>query len=174
MPQVTERISLLLGTCFPPQEARGKEGSVFSTSMLPDQKCAKLPPIQYTYQGSNSNNIEPPNEPSSRGSRDDLSDAPQERQFVGFCNPQDQEMDMSNTATTTTTITNRRKKHKDRKVFLPEVLKDDDDVDLRQFRTAAAGGGAQSNLVNSESATFAYPEINEPIRSSSPSYGALE
>ena len=131
-------------------------------------------PIQYTYQGSNSNNIEPPNEPSSRGSRDNLSDAPQERQFVGFCNPQDQEMDMSNTATTTTTITNRRKKHKDRKVFLPEVLKDDDDVDLRQFRTAAAGGGAQSNLVNSESATFAYPEINEPIRSSSPSYGALE
>ena len=68
-----------------------------------------------------------------------------------------------------------KKKHKK---FLPQVLKDDPEdhdhhSDLRQHH----GGTAQSsssNLINSDSATFAYPEINEPIRSSSPSYGALE
>ena len=72
----------------------------------------------------------------------------------------------------------RRRRHKDHKKYLPEVLKDDDEEDqhLQQVRSGDIHNGTHSsnNMVNSDSATFAYPEVNEPIRSSSPSYGALE
>ena len=59
-----------------------------------------------------------------------------------------------------------------------EKAKDDDEEDqhLPQVRSGDIHNGTHSsnNMVNSDSATFAYPEVNEPIRSSSPSYGALE
>ena len=133
-------------------------------------------PIQYTSQG-NSTQGNTPND-SGRGSREDVNggdaNQPPERQFVGFCNPQDQEMDAP--AGGQNGI--RRRRHKDHKKYLPEVLKDDDEEDqhLPQVRSGDLHNGAHSsnNMVNSDSATFAYPEVNEPIRSSSPSYGALE
>ena len=119
------------------------------------------------------------------------------RQFVGFCNPQDHvEMDMPSS-----TIHNNCNNSRKHKKFLPQVLKNDpEDHDSVSFiftnsvllricflisclftfllqehlRHHGTAQSSSSNLINSDSATFAYPEINEPIRSSSPSYGALE
>ena len=95
------------------------------------------------------------------------------RQFVGFCNPQDHvEMDMPSS-----TIHNNSNNSRKHKKFLPQVLKndpEDHDHSEQHLRHHGTAQSSNSNLINSDSATFAYPEINEPIRSSSPSYGALE
>lgn len=78
-------------------------------------------PIQYTSQGSNGNNQETPPNVSSRASSEDLNGTnpqSQERQFVGFCNPQDQEMDAPAGSQNNAV---RRRRYKDHKKYLPDV-----------------------------------------------------
>ena len=124
-------------------------------------------PIQYTYQGNNQHQ-QLQEESSPEEDQDQFRHhQQQERQFVGFCNPEE----MDNNHQISSQVNGQKVERKVRrrgKQFLPDVLKDDDQEALCRIRP----------IITTDSATFAQPPETEEPRQTSPSplsaYGATE
>lgn len=130
-------------------------------------------PIQYTYQPMQNNpGLDTTSPIDTDGTpNQDSSNEEQPRQFIGFCNPEDQPtFDLPSRRQ----IHRRNQRSRHRKQYLPEVLRDDE-ADV--FRPRAVM--SSSSLVTSDTATFAHPGVSlDHVRTQQPtssdSYGATE